>query len=33
MKLTLLGVVAIIGVATLVVLVGISHWDSPIEDN
>jgi len=33
MKLTLLGVVAIIGVATLVVLVGISQWDSPIEDN
>lgn len=28
MKLTLLGVVAIIGMATLVVFLGISQWDS-----
>jgi len=33
MKLTLLGVVAIIGVATLVVFLGIFQWDSPAEDN
>jgi hypothetical protein len=33
MKLTLLGVVAIIGVATLVVFLGISQWNSPPEDN
>jgi hypothetical protein len=33
MKFTLLGVVAIIGVATLVVFLGISQWDSRAEDN
>jgi len=33
MKLTLLGVLAIIGVATLLVLLGISHSDSPVKDN
>jgi hypothetical protein len=33
MKLTLLGVVAIIGVATLVVFLGISQWDRPVENS
>jgi hypothetical protein len=33
MKLTLFGVLAIIGVATLVVFVGISQWDSQVKEN
>jgi hypothetical protein len=33
MKLTLLGVVAIIGVAALVVLLGISQLDRPLENS
>ena len=33
MKLTLLGMVAIIGILTLVVFLGISQWDSPVEGN
>jgi hypothetical protein len=33
MKLTLLGVVAIVGVAALVVFIGISQWNSPPECN
>jgi len=32
-KLTLLGVVAIIGVATLVVFLGISQWDRRLENS
>jgi len=33
MELTLLGVVAIIGVAALVVFLGISQWDRPLENS
>jgi hypothetical protein len=33
MKLTLLGVVAIIGVVALVVFLGISQWDRPVENS
>jgi len=32
MKITLLGVVAIIGVAALVVFLGISQWERPVEN-
>jgi hypothetical protein len=33
MKLTLLAMVAIVGVATLVVFIGVSQWNSPPECN
>jgi hypothetical protein len=33
MKLTLFGIIAIIGLATLVVFLGISQWDRPVENS
>jgi hypothetical protein len=33
MKLTLFGIIAIIGVVTLVVFLGTSQWDRPDEHN
>ncbi len=33
MKLTLFGIIAIIGVLTLVVFLGISQWDRPVENS
>jgi hypothetical protein len=33
MKLTLFGIIATIGVVTLVAFIGISQWDRPVENS